>query len=166
MTFDVADGLGLVAEISIALAGFSGVFIVLGRAGVQTAPERFRIRGLLLGSLGSMFLAMLPFAILSGSMAVTRGWIVLATGATAFSLLQFAHGQLVWPLHKHYAAVFPSWIVVTQTGLSFLAVGLSVSLFAAPLDHKPSIYLSALLVCLIPPTIAFVRLIFYFQHDR
>ena len=59
------DGLATIAEVAIGLAGFSGVMIVLTRPGGGfNPPERFRLKVFVYSSMGPIFLALIPFAVL------------------------------------------------------------------------------------------------------
>ena len=61
----ILEGLAVIGEVGIGLAGFSGVLIVLRRPGGGfSAPERFRVKVLVYSSLGSVLFAIVPFAVL------------------------------------------------------------------------------------------------------
>ena len=53
------------AEVSISLAGFTGIIVIFARGrGVWSTVDRFRIKAALGGSVGAAFLALLPSALI------------------------------------------------------------------------------------------------------
>lgn len=57
-----ADALAIIAEVSLGLAGFTGVVVVLGRV-ERDAFLRLRLSYLLSVSFSALLLALLPFAL-------------------------------------------------------------------------------------------------------
>ncbi len=79
---DPQDALTTVAEIAIAIAGFSGVAAVLGRrsAGEWAPVDVFRLRLLLRASFAIVILCFLPIVLSSASVAPKMTW-ALSSGA-------------------------------------------------------------------------------------
>lgn len=67
-----SDGLAIIAEVSLGLAGFSGVVVILGR---RDAFLSLRLAILLATSLGAMLMALLPFALVELGLSDARIWL-------------------------------------------------------------------------------------------
>ncbi len=77
---DHEDILLTLAEVSVALAGFSGVVAVFGRRdpGTWSFADRFRFFALVHTSLSSLLLCIIPFGLLAFSLAEETVWSALS----------------------------------------------------------------------------------------
>jgi len=94
---DQAENLRAIAEVAIALAGFTGVVIVLGQrsAGSWSAAERSTIRVLLESSLGAVFFALFPAIIVSSFPAPITAWRLSAGLLTVYHLAAIVRADIV-----------------------------------------------------------------------
>jgi len=79
---NASDALATIAEIAIAVAGFSGVAAVLGRRsqGEWSPEDVFRLRALLLSSFSIVFFCFVPIVLGLAALAPSRIW-ALSSGA-------------------------------------------------------------------------------------
>jgi hypothetical protein len=148
-----------IAQIAIALTGFTGIVVALGERelGDWTPVDRFLLRALLYWSLGTMFLALLPSG-LSTVRALPEPWRV-AHGIFAL----FHAAVFIWFFRERSRLAWPP---TRSTEKAILTVGSGVLLaeilvalgFLANL--APFLYLVALLWFLFLATSAFIELVF------
>jgi hypothetical protein len=140
----VTDTFETIAEIAIALTGFTGIVTVLGRRGRGdwSARDLFRVKALLYWSLSTMFLAFLPTFLLGLGEVVAAPWRV-AHGVFAC----FHSAVFVW----FFREVGRTGTRLSRFAYSSLVIGALV-LFAEILvacglfqEQAPSLYLLALL---------------------
>ena len=80
-----------IAEISVAIAGFSGLIIALRKdSGPLTAVQKYRLQVLLLLSFGAMFLSLVPEFLLNWGVSAETLWLVFAITLIVCSLLFLA----------------------------------------------------------------------------
>ncbi len=141
--------------------------IVLTRPGGGfNRPERFRLKVLVFSSMGSIFLALIPFAVLDSGWSQETSWRVMG-----FVVAIYGFGGLVslaptsFRLRREYPEIFPLKLIVTQFVLhvAVLALGLIVCLGVT--SHALGVYTAALILILAHGAIAFVRLLFYRRHE-
>jgi len=96
-TLDQAENLRTIAEVAIALAGFTGVVIVLGQrsAGTWSAAERSTIRVLLESSVGAVFFALFPAIVVSSFSAPITAWRVSAGLLTVYHAAAIARADIL-----------------------------------------------------------------------
>jgi hypothetical protein len=146
-----------VAQIAIALTGFTGVVVALGRRELAAwAPtERFLLRALLYWSLGTMFLAFVPAA-LSGVAAGTAWRLAHAV----FAVFHSAVFAWFFQQSRRYSLPF------TAASLGTVLVGLGVLLGELAVvvglvtRAAPYLYLLALLWFVFLAAVAFAALVF------
>ena len=149
-----------VAEVGIAIAGFSGIAVVLGHRtdGEWSPQDTFRMRLLLRTSFAAVLFGLLPLALSSTDLPEVSVWTV----ASGFYLAFIVGGLttvILWdrgtftastePIGRIYSSVFPALLA---TELALLVANLVVLRTAWP-------YLFALLVTLTVSFIQFVRLL-------
>ncbi len=93
---DYQDLLLTLAEVSVALAGFSGVVTVFGRrrTGEWDPADRLHLSFMLETSLAALFLSILPFALLAAEVSPRSTWTVMSGVMAAF--LVVADGAAIY----------------------------------------------------------------------
>ncbi len=157
---ELQDALTTVAEIAIAIAGFSGVAAVLGRrSDGEWAPlDVLRLRVLLLTSFAIVILCFLPIILISASIAPKMAWTLssgtwmvwfgttIAFGIPDARRIAKFTGE---PIERRYAALIGSLAVG-----DFTLHALNVVVFQ---EAWP--YLAGLVVMLTVPFAQFLRLL-------
>jgi len=88
---DWTQGMDSIAEVGIGLAGFSGIVVAfIHRKGVMTTLDKLRLGVLLSAAFGAVFLALLPFALLSFHLDDPRLWSTASAFHAVISGLQLA----------------------------------------------------------------------------
>ena len=89
-----SDLLQTIAEIAIALTGFTGVVAVLGERarGKWRAVDLFRFNNLLTNSIGALFLAFVPILIHKLGVSEVTAWRLSSGLAAAYILIGFVRG--------------------------------------------------------------------------
>ncbi len=89
------DVLSLTIEVSIAIAGFSGIVVVLGRrqAGEWTSVDRLRLRGLLNASFAPIGISGFALVLLASDLPAETVWRVASALYAALFVLFFSHGM-------------------------------------------------------------------------
>jgi hypothetical protein len=157
------DSLTTVAEIGIALAGFSGLVVVLRKnTGPLNDIEKYRMSVLLATAFGAMFLALLPGALQDLGLNGSRLWRMSSGILAAFSLVFF----LAWVLSSrrffHVAReIFsvPAFSLVVFGHLGNLVLQLLVTL-GYWAGREKGVYLLGLLWLLAHASLQFVRMLF------
>jgi hypothetical protein len=147
-----------IAQISIALTGFTGIVVALGRRELRdwTPVESFLLKALLYWSLGTMFLALVPSG-LSTITAVREPWRV-AHGAFAV----FHTGVFIWFFRETRRLAVPfetGTVAILAVGSGVLIAEILVALGLLA-SLAPFLYLVALLWFLFLASRAFVGLVF------
>ncbi len=157
---DPQDALTTVAEIAIAIAGFSGIAAVLGRRRVgEWAPaDVFRLRLLLRISFAVVLFCFLPIVLSSASVAPKLTWAVSSGAWLAYFCTDLAFGirsarrmanLADEPIERRYAALMGS-----------LAVGIiTIHALNVTLIREVWPYLAGLVATLMVPFTQFIRLL-------
>jgi hypothetical protein len=157
---NASDALATIAEIAIAIAGFSGVAAVLGRRsqGEWSPLDVFRLRELLLSSISIVVLCFVPIVLSLSPLTPSLVW-VLSSGVWAATLVfvtatQSSHGLRAArggaePVEPRMI-VFMSLIAVAI----FLFHGTNILIFRAGWP-----YVAAAVCSLLVPFFYFVRLL-------
>ena len=157
---DPQDALTTVAEIAIAIAGFSGIAAVLGRRSEgEWAPyDVFRLRALLRISFGVVIFCFLPIVLSSASVAPEKTW-ALSSGAwlVCFSALLASDLREVRRITKLTGEP-------VERGSAALVGSLAVGVFALHalnvlVIREAWAYLAGLVAMLTVPFSAFLRLL-------
>jgi hypothetical protein len=84
----IPDFLQTIAEISIGLAGFSGLIVALRKTpGPLTDVQKYRLRILFALTFGAMFLSLLPDLLVNFGIPDHRIWFVSSAAMFAYSLI-------------------------------------------------------------------------------
>jgi hypothetical protein len=160
------DGLAVIAEVAIGLAGFSGILIVLTRPdGGFNPPERFRLRVLVFSSMGALFLAMIPFAVLDSDWSDHTSWQILGALVLIYTLYGLVSlPRISFELRRQYPDIFPLRLILTQVATHLGTLGLALPLCFGTSSNQQNLYTGALILILVHGAIAFVRLLFYRRH--
>ena len=156
------EGLQLIAEIAVAIVGFSAILIALSRSsGVFSDPDNFRVRLLTYSAFGAMFGGLLPFGIFNINNA-ELSWKIICWSVCLYSVI----GLLVFPKRmlllsdQGYKHIFPLKVFLFQTRLLatiFTASGLMITGY---LQARTNIYVGCLILFLVQSTLAFIRTMF------
>jgi hypothetical protein len=156
-----AESLAVLAEVSVAFAGFSGIVTAFRRRspGEWNDLDRFRFRFMVEFSLATLALSLLPFFLSELGFSESRLWrassLILGGGAL-FYLTRSMLG-----LHRLLAAGEP-----VSRGLALLSVsvgiGVAASAFAnaaGSFTHASGVYLAGVGGCLFVSSAMFARLL-------
>ena len=155
-----SDALGTIAEIAIAVAGFSGVAAVLGRRsqGEWTPLDVFRLRALLLSSFSIVVFCFLPIVLDLTALAPSQIWALSSgawltwiafTFALRISQVRRATAGTGDPIERRYAGF------LTSIGLAALLLhGANLIIFRVEWP-----YVAAAICLLIAPFSYFFRLL-------
>ena len=87
----IPDSLQAISEISIGLAGFSGLIVALRKnTGPLTDVQKYRLRILFSLSFGAMFLSLLPDTLVNLGVTDERVWFSSSAAIFAYSILFIA----------------------------------------------------------------------------
>jgi hypothetical protein len=155
-----------IAEISIALTGFAGVVVVLGRrsSGPWPLAEQYHFRSLIENGLLAVLAALLPFAVLQHTSDPSTVWRV---SSGIFGAASLAHAVVIQGRRQRRlrttegtAGLLPTpWMIVI--GLGSIAVHIALFLNAAGLFFEGTFgpYLYGLLWDLSMGSLFFIRLV-------
>ena len=160
MTYE--DALSTLAEVAIAIAGFSGIVSVFGRrsSGHWSPAERTRLVGLLIMSFTAVFFSVVPFVLLSIPVSETACWRFLSLllsaslAVSAVALLRIVLPLLRVPVSERGTSLVISAIFIA--GGLLAAVGLAVNGVAFGLVWP---YLAAIIWMLVQAAVIFIRLV-------
>lgn len=163
---DLPPVLTVIAEISIAFAGFSGLMIALRRgSGPLTEVEKFRLRVMLLLAFGALFLALLPellnYAGVSSLWRVTS--LVYAVYSIVFVGWWISESMRIKNVHPeifHWTAF--SRMILGHVLAIALQLGVVTSLIV---DGAPAAYLAVLIWYLLHAAQQFTRMLFVQLRD-
>lgn len=158
-----AENLALIAEISVAMAGFSSVVVAYGRryeAG-WSASDRIRLSILVGGSLAVLFLALLPGALRWLGVDDVLAW-TLSSGVVAVYVLVHGavvalrmRGQVGRSPGKLHPAIAAATIVAALAALVLQLLNL-----AGRMGDPAGAYIVGLELLLGAATLQFLRLVF------
>ena len=152
----------ILAEVSIGLAGFGSIAVILGQGRREMAPaDRFRVLGLYVATLGAMFLALLPIGL-----AHTRGGQVLLWQLSSAAMIVYifiAMALILWfrrdlPPEHHGGRVLMGSIGVTTVINAAAQLQNMTGIFHVP---GPSPYYFGVIWFLGLGCVFFLRLIFH-----
>jgi hypothetical protein len=164
-----SEALSTIAEVGLGLAGFTGILVALGRGSEGfSRPEVLRLLLLLVSSLGSMFLALLPFALQESGLGGTACWRISSALLASFTALALAYlGYQIQRHRREFGELFSGSVFVVVSAGSFVIVTLQV-LNAAGIGAPPRVgpYLFGLLWLLFVASIQFARILFVRRSVR
>jgi hypothetical protein len=158
-----SEALSTVAEVGLGLAGFTGILVALGRSSQAfSRPEVLRLLLLLVSSLGSVFLALLPFALHESGLAGAACWRFSSALLGVFTAGSLAF--LGYQIQRHrgeFGELF-SGVVFAVVSAGSLAVVVLQILNAAGVGAPPRVgpYLFGLIWLLLVASIQFARILF------
>lgn len=160
---EATEVLTLIAEIGIALAGFTGVVIVVGRPpGPLTALESFRLSQLLSLSLGAVVLALLPLGLYHLGIDPPKLWqassAAMATLGVGLLLGHFASTRrFLREAPEIFNRVLLTTLVLAHVGNIGLQMGHALGGIK---PAGPGVFLIGLYFFLIHSGLIFVRVLF------
>lgn len=162
------ESLATIAEIAIALAGFSGLVVVLRKKiGPLNAIEKYRLSVLLATAFAAMFLSLLPSALHHLGLASHVLWRTSSALLAAFSVF-FILGWVMSSRRFFHVAreIFslPAFSLMTTGHLINLGLQLLVT-FDLWGGGKPGVYLLGLIWLLAHASQQFVRMLFIQPRD-
>ena len=156
------EGLQLIAEIAVAIVGFSAILIALSRSsGVFSDPDNFRVLLLTYSAFGAMFGGLLPFGIFSINDA-DLSWKIICWSICLYSVI----GLLIFPKRmlllraQGHKETFPIKLFLFQTGLLATIFIVSGLMILGYIQTHANIYFGCLVLFLVQSTFAFVRTMF------
>ncbi len=159
ITLAGADALAIIAEVSLGLAGFSGVVVILGRI-QRDAFLRLRLSFLLSVSFGAMLLALLPFALAEMSLQSNQIWLIATCVLAPYGIgVCLAHTPSVRRYRQEHPGVLGVPILIAGYGLTLSSSLCGVIGLAAP-SERVGAYLAGLLFLVAQGVFMFVRILF------
>jgi hypothetical protein len=159
-----ADNLQTIAEVSVALAGFGTVVVVLRRAGDQFHPaDAFRVFNALVPSIAAGFLALVPLGLDLIGVQEARIWRTVSfLFAAVVAALSLSLSRRMRGLPRDSRSVIPSRVAATNFIALCLAAGACLINGTTALLGPPQggFYFFGILVLLGIGAVAFVRLVF------
>jgi hypothetical protein len=156
------NGLEVIAQIALGLAGFSGVMIAVAHpSGGFSPPVRFRLRALLYASFGALFLAIIPFAVFNAPWPESTSWRLLGVVMTVYT----AGGLLYFPraayhLKRGYPELFQPLLAAVQFTNDVCKFLLALAVLFGPSEYQANAYTLVLILLLLQGSIAFMRVLF------
>jgi hypothetical protein len=150
-----------VAELAIALAGFSGVVVAFARDGKLSPVDRWRFAGLLSVAMGAAAIAFVPSIL--HHLGVSAG--ALWRASSVVLLLVSAPYLLIFPprvtrVAREHGAEAPRSFMVGTFGLVALNLGMQVSNAVGwPGSPGPGLLIAGLVVWLIVASLGFALLV-------
>ena len=156
---DIFSFLETTAEISITFAGFTSLFFVLAKRDASLAPEvAVLIRFILLGSIGSLFLAALPLILAGLGATDSFLWRVSSGSALAANvgMAFFAASQRQGLIDREVTPfVRIAWVVATLGLLTSLS-----NIVGWPLPPNGGVHLAAIWLTLAISSVNLIDLVF------
>lgn len=152
-----------IAEVAIALAGFSGLLVALRKSsGPLIEVQKYRMRILFALSFGALFLSLLPAIILYLEIGEDRLWIYSSLAMAVYSIY-----FLAWWLSssrrtaKNHPEIFQRWVFSTMTVGHVLNLVLQLIVVFAFVDSgHAGIFLIGLTWYLLNASQQFIRMLF------
>jgi hypothetical protein len=155
-----SEVLTVIAEISIALAGFAGVVVAFRQRALEALPphEQIRLRYMLLVSCEALLFALLPFVPHYLRLGASTTW-TLSSGALALGLMSLSLAIYVGSAKPQGRQLSRVWVNIYVFGGILAAIPLLLSCFGAFGEVLPGVYLAGLGFLLFTATSLFVRLV-------
>lgn len=158
----IPESLQTIAEISIGLAGFSGLVVALRKdAGPLDDIQKYRLRILFSLSFGAMFLSLLPDTLVNFGVPDERLWFISSATIFAYSFLFIAW----WIMSsRRIAQVAPeifNWAAFSTMAAGHTIVLLQLAVMLDFLENRaPGVISLGLIWYLIHASQQFVRMLF------
>jgi hypothetical protein len=164
----IPDSLQTIAEISIGLAGFSGLVVVLRKSpGPLTDVQKYRLRILFAMTFGAMFLALLPDLLLNFKVPGSRIWFDSSAAMFGYSLI-----FVIWMVAgaRRLAKVVPEifdWKIFSSLAVGHVVVILmQLAVMMGFIEGRaPGAYSLGLIWYLIHAAQQFVRMLFILPRN-
>ena len=164
----IPESLQTIAEISIGLAGFSGLIVALRKnPGPLTDVQKYRLRILFAMTFGAMFLSLLPDLLLNFAVPDERIWFDSSTAMLTYSLF-----FVTWMIAgaRRIAKVAPEifhWTVFsTLTAGHIIVLLLQLAVMTGFIeDRAPGAYNLGLIWYLIHAAQQFTRMLFILPRN-
>jgi hypothetical protein len=159
----IPDSLQTIAEISIGLAGFSGLIVALRKnPGPLTDVQKYRLKILFAMTFGAMFLSLLPDLLLNFSVPDERIWFDASAAMFAYSLF-----FVIWNIAgaRRVARVAPEifhWVVFSSvTAGHIIVLLLQLAVITGFIGERaPAVFTLGLMWYLMHAAQQFVRMLF------
>ena len=165
----IPDSLQTIAEISIGLAGFSGLIVALRKTpGPLTEVQKFRLPILFTITFGAMFLSLLPDMLQSFKLPEGRIWPVASATMFVYSI-----AFITWLITgaRQIAKVAPeifNWVIFYSiTGGHCIVLILQVAVMTGLIQNRaPGAFVLGLTWYLVHAAYQFVRMLFILPRDQ
>ncbi len=160
---DIPQSLQIIAEISIGLAGFSGLIVAFRKdAGPLTSVQKYRLQVLLALAFGAMFLALLPELLHYLGVSPERLWKLAALVLSCYSVVFVIWWMTASHRLKASAPELFNWFALSRMAAGhIIAVLLQLAVIFSLLDDaSPGAYLAALIWYLLHAVQQFTRMLF------
>jgi heme/copper-type cytochrome/quinol oxidase subunit 4 len=150
------------AEVSVALAGFTGVVAAFGqRRGQWSAADTLRFRVMLGTSLSALGVSILPFAVHHMGAGPANTWCISSAIVAAFIMtMMLVNTYWVHQLGAWTDPSFGRWVPFVSYSVSTAAVvGLVLNAVGVGFDRSFGPYFLALCVVLLNCALMFIRLL-------
>jgi hypothetical protein len=164
----IPDSLQTIAEISIGLAGFSGLIVALRKnPGPLTDVQKYRLKILFAMTFGAMFLSLLPDLLMNFQVPYKRIWFASAAAMFGYSLF-----FVIWIIAgaRRVAKVAPEifdWVVFWSLAAGHIVVLLlQLAVMTGLIEGRaPGVYNLGLIWYLIHAAHQFVRMLFILPRN-
>jgi len=153
----------LVAELSLGLAGFTGVLVVLGRQPGRFSPsEAFRLAVLLVGSLSALFLSLAPLVLHDFGVSGAALWRV---SSALMAITVLCSGVLLSGPAQRFRAgrseAYSAWVLAgLLSGAVVVFIVQALNLLGALWAPGPGAFSLGLVYLLAGGVVQFVRILF------
>lgn len=164
----IPDSLQTIAEISIGLAGFSGLIVALRRnPGPLTDVQKYRLRILFAMTFGAMFLSLLPDLLVNFHVPDERVWFDASAAMFSYSLF-FVYWMITRA--RRIAKLAPeifNWLVFSSLTVGHIVVLLlQLGVLTNFIDQRaPGAFSLGLIWYLAHATHQFVRMLFILPRN-
>jgi hypothetical protein len=164
----IPDSLQTIAEISIGLAGFSGLIVALRKnSGPLTDVQKYRLKILFAMTFGAMFLSLLPDLLLNFNVPDERIWFDSSSAMFGYSLI-----FVIWMVAgaRRLAKVVPEifdWAIFSSLTVGHIIVLLmQLAVMTGFIEGRaPGAYNLGLIWYLIHAAQQFVRMLFILPRN-
>ena len=164
----IPDALQTIAEISIGLAGFSGLIVALRKnPGPLTDVQKYRLKILFAMTFGALFLSLLPDLLLNFLVPDERIWFDSSAAMFVYSLF-----FVIWMIvgARKVAKVAPeifNWIVFSSlSGMHIVVLLLLLAVISGFVEARaPGVFILGLTWYLLHAAQQFVRMLFILPRN-
>lgn len=164
----IPDILQTIAEISIGLAGFSGLIVAFRKSpGPLTDVQKFRLRILFANAFGAMFLSLLPDLLMSFGVPGSRIWFDSSAALLGCSVIFIAWFVVAGHRIAKIAPEIFNWIIFySMTSGHIIVVMLQGAVMIGFIQGRaPGAFTVGLIWYLVHATFQFVRMLFILPRN-